>query len=204
MEELRSKCEGDLLRIMKHSQQTHALCKNVLDGLWRPLCHCREPRFLENRVKIELEPVTIASGEADTGRLPHNHHHHQRYASYPNVNSTIHTQIYHQNRQGTIFERLAPFHEFLGRLNSLGKNVRTDRDYSKDHLIKVAILDSGVYPDKNLFPALTGASFIEDLTSESHWHDFSRHHDGITDQKDESILSHLCRSDTSRPQHAGW
>ena len=43
--------------------------------------------------------------------------------------------------------------------------------------VKVAILDSGIYADSSLFPALTGASFIEDMsTKDSHWHTVTNPH----------------------------
>ena len=47
----------------------------------------------------------------------------------------------------------------------------------KDELIKVAILDSGVYANRLIFPNLTGSSFVEDTaTADSHWHTVTNSH----------------------------
>ena len=52
-----------------------------------------------------------------------------------------------------------------------------DIDHLKKHAVKVAVLDSGLHADSGLFPALTGASFIEDTTTtDIHWHTASNPH----------------------------
>ena len=74
-------------------------------------------------------------------------------------------------------DRLSPLREFIGGLEGLKADVRADRDYLKERPVKVAVLDSGVFADSCLFPALSGASFIEDLTStDSHWHTATNPH----------------------------
>lgn len=76
-----------------------------------------------------------------------------------------------------MLDRLSPLREFIGGLDRLKADVRADRDYLKKKPVKVAVLDSGVFADSCLFPALTGASFIEDFTStDSHWHTASNPH----------------------------
>jgi len=74
---------------------------------------------------------------------------------------------------------LAPLRDFLSRLDNLQRNERADTDYLKSKPVKVAILDSGVDADKAWFPTLTGASFIEDLTVDSHWHTITNPHGTI-------------------------
>ena len=68
---------------------------------------------------------------------------------------------------------MEPVTRFLRRLEL--EPDRADCVYLQSHLVKVAILDSGIYADNEYFPALTGTSFIEDSTpskssGESHWH----------------------------------
>ena len=73
----------------------------------------------------------------------------------------------------TIFTKMEPVTRFLRRLKS--EQDRADCIYLRSHLVKVAIIDSGIYADNKYFPALTGTSFIEDSTpskssGDSHWH----------------------------------
>ena len=71
------------------------------------------------------------------------------------------------NRQTSILYKLSPFHELLNAHYGSYWGPKMP----KDELIKVAILDSGVYANKLIFRNLTGGSFVEDTaTADSHWH----------------------------------
>ncbi len=80
---------------------------------------------------------------------------------------------------GNILNKLSPLREFLSILACQKKKDRADADYWNSHPVKVAILDSGVIADTVCFPAITGASFIEDLTEDSHWHTITNPHGTI-------------------------
>ena len=82
------------------------------------------------------------------------------------------SQEHYYNRQTTILENLLPFHHLLRRHYGL-----SSARVPKDELIKVAILDSGVYANRSIFPHLTGGSFVEDTaTADSHWHTVTNPH----------------------------
>ena len=72
---------------------------------------------------------------------------------------------------------MLPLKQFINSLDTLQHNSHADRGNLKKIPVKVAVLDSGIYADSKFFPALSGASFIEDITTtDSHWHSASNPH----------------------------
>ena len=79
-----------------------------------------------------------------------------------------------------VLDKLGPINTFSTMLKSLKDGVMPERDYMISHPVRVGILDSGVYANSAIFPNLTGASFIEDLsTDDSHWHTVTNPHGTI-------------------------